>query len=240
MTPETKALVVEHAKKECPRESCGVLLVRNGVEGYYPCRNMSAASGQFIMSPDDYAAAEEWGEVTAVVHSHCFTPPEPSQADRVACEMTELPWHIISVPNETWGYLEPCGYKAPLVGREFSYGVLDCYTLVRDWFRQERGVELMDFDRDQFDWWKKGKDFYMENFAKAGFRRVLTEAPQKESLEVGDCFLIQIGGPVPSHAAIYIGEDLMLHHLQNKLSSRDVYGGFWRKNTRAVVRYVGT
>jgi len=48
-----------------------------------------------------------------------------------------------------------------LVGREWSHGVLDCYALVRDWFRAERGVELPNFVRFD-DWWKRGENLYLE------------------------------------------------------------------------------
>ena len=73
--------------------------------------------------------------------------PEPSQADRVACEATALPWFIVSFPSGHWTELRPQGYAAPLVGREWSHGVLDCYSLIRDWYAQERGIDLPDFPR---------------------------------------------------------------------------------------------
>ena len=63
-------------------------------------------------------------------------------------------------------------HTAPLVGRAFHHGVLDCcYTLVRDWYRQERGVELLDFDRTDV-WWERGENIYVEGFPVAGFRAV--------------------------------------------------------------------
>jgi cell wall-associated NlpC family hydrolase len=53
----------------------------------------------------------------------------------------------------------------------------------------------------------------------------------------GDCFLMQVASPVPNHAAVYLGDGLILHHLQGRLSSRDVYGGYWQKVTTHVLRY---
>lgn len=44
---------------------------------------------------------------------------------------------------------------------------------------------------------------------------------------------------VPNHAAVYLGDGLMLHHMYGRLSSRDVYGGYWREVTRLVVRFSG-
>ena len=50
----------------------------------------------------------------------------------------------------------------------FFHRVLDCYTLVRDYYHRERGIELLDFERED-DWWHKGQDLYMQGFERAGF-----------------------------------------------------------------------
>jgi len=51
--------------------------------------------------------------------------------------------------------------------------------------------------------------------------------------------VMQVRAPVPNHAGVYIGDGLMLHHLYNRLSSRDVYGGYWQECTRIVLRHPG-
>lgn len=231
MTPQNRDAIVEHAHKEYPRECCGLLVIYRGREVYIPCRNIGVGTDNFVIHPEDYAAADQVGEIVAVVHSHPNLSPEPSQADRVACEASGLPWHIVSIPNATWSELYPNGYKAPLVGREWSHGVLDCYAIIRDWYEQERGIKLPDFERHD-DWWHQGANLYLENYEKAGFRRVIDEP-----LAVGDVIIMQVQSPVPNHAAVYIGDDLILHHVQNRLSTRDIYGGYWRKNTTHIVRY---
>ena len=220
-----------HALAEMPRESCGLVIVRKGREVYRPCRNMALGSDQFVISPDDYEAADAEGEVVAVVHSHPYTPPTPSQADLVACEASGLPWHIVNVPTGAWHSFEPSGYVAPLVGREFSHGVLDCYAIVRDWYRLERGVDLPDFER-QDGWWERGGNLYLDNFGRAGFEVC-------KELHDGAVLLLQIASPVPNHAAIYLGGDTILHHIQGRLSSRDVFGGYWRKHCTHILRYTG-
>jgi len=235
MNETTRRDIIFHARRDFPRESCGLVVVRSGKEIYFPCANLSSDPNNFIMSPKDYAAAEDLGDIVRIIHSHCNVGPEPSQADLVACEVSGLPWSIISIPNETWGECKPSGYHAPLIGRVWVHGVLDCYELVRDWYQAERGVILPHFERSE-EWWKKGQNLYVENFQAAGFK-VMPEGTQPV---IGDGLIMQLGSEVPNHAAIYLGEDLMLHHVQNRLSCREVFGGYWKKNTVAIVRHSST
>jgi cell wall-associated NlpC family hydrolase len=156
---------------------------------------------------------------------------KPSQADLVACEGSGLPWFIMGYPSEQWEYIEPSGYIAPLVGRQWSHGVLDCYSIIRDWYLQEKNIELLNFERSD-EWWKIGENLYLDNFEKAGFKQI-----SLDELQAGDCMLMCIGSEVPNHGAVYLGNGQILHHVQNRLSTRDVYGGFWLKNTYGYYRY---
>lgn len=243
MKDSTLNVAKEHALREYPRESCGIVVVIKGKEKYFSCRNDALTpSEHFIISPRDYADAEDLGKVVCIVHSHPDHDVEPSQADRVSCEASEVPWLVIAVHKDA-GELSPIvvdtriikpeGYEADLIGREFSYGTLDCWTLVQDWFQRERGIDLAGHDtRD--GWWERGEDWYMKNYKDWGFIKI-----DPDDLQEGDLILMQIRSPVANHAAVYIGNTQIIHHLYGRLSSRDVYGGYWREVTRATLRYVG-
>jgi cell wall-associated NlpC family hydrolase len=185
----------------------------------------------FIINPNDYAAADDAGEVVAVIHSHPDLPAEPSQADRTACEASALPWFIVSLPGLSWADLYPSGYKSPLVGRQWAHGVQDCYSLVRDWYAQEMGLQLPDFYRED-EWWLKGQNLYLDNFEACGF----VEVPFSE-IQPGDALLMKIFSPVPCHAAIYLGDEMILHHMHGKLSCRERLTGPYLSRVSNVVRY---
>ncbi len=220
-----------HAAQVAPQECCGLVVVKRGKAKYHPCRNISRnGSDTFIMDPDDYAAAEDYGTIAMIVHSHPFANPKPSMADIVGCESSGVPWLIVNHPLGHYEVLNPTGYKLPLLGREFTHGVLDCYSLVADYYTEALKIEMPHFDRND-DWWNRGENLYVDNFASVGFVQV-SDAPREH-----DAFLMQIRSPVPNHAAVYIGNELIMHHMYGRLSSRDVYGGYWQKATVLHLRH---
>lgn len=227
-----KTEALEHAKAESPKESCGLVAVVKGRKRYFACRNLAETpSEHFVLDPLQYAEIEDKGEIVAVIHSHPVTNHEPSQADQVACEKSGLPWFVVNPQTEQWGYCEPKGFELPYVGREFVFGLVDCYSLCRDWYQREMNLQLRDYQRrDRF--WLRGENLYLDNFAKEGFREV-----SQTDLQWGDTILMQLSSPLPNHAAIYLGDQLILHHCQGRLSSRDVYGGYYWKNTALVLRH---
>ena len=100
-----KALL--HAKEQDPKESVGLLVNKKGKEVYIACENKSDELDSFILDPKEYLNIQKLGEIVAVIHSHPKTPPIASQADKVSCEQSNIPWHIVNPKKEQWGYIEP-------------------------------------------------------------------------------------------------------------------------------------
>ena len=232
LTSEIKEQALAHAKETHPVESVGLIHIVKGKNRYFKCKNIAETPDEyFVLDPEDYLKAEKKGEVIAVIHSHPTTNPTPSSADVVACEASGLPWFIVNPITEEWGEYSPKGYELPYVGRKFSHGLIDCYSLVRDFYKREFGLQLNDYNRrDQ--WWEKGLNMYLDNFAKEGFKEI-----ELSEVSYGDLFLMHLESPVPNHAAIYLNEGIVLHHVQGRLSSRDVYGGYYQKVTAKVLKH---
>ena len=80
---DVRAAIAAHARAEDPNESCGLLLLRDGVaERYEPGRNISASPYRFELEVDpELWFAEDDGYELAVVHSHLSAPAYPSRTD---------------------------------------------------------------------------------------------------------------------------------------------------------------
>jgi len=221
--------IVAHAASVYPLESCGLIYSNAGVPTYFPCRNISKDPNNFTIDPEDWVKCEELGEILKVVHSHPNLSPMPSQADLVSCEQSGLPWIIVSYPNVEFYEFTPSGYIAPLVGREFSTNVLDCLSIIRDYYKQVLSIDIPNYYRDR-DWFERGQNLFLDRMGPAGFVQV--EEPKEH-----DIILMRIGSPVPNHGGVLLGAGTLLHHQLNRLSCIDVYGGWFRKTTTHYFRH---
>jgi proteasome lid subunit RPN8/RPN11 len=220
----------KHVEQEYPKEACGLVVGVGKKERYFPANNLAETpEDRFILDPLSYAEAEDIGNIIGICHSHPNESCRPSEADKVACEATNKPWHILNWPGNSLYSWEPIGYEAPILGRQFSYGVLDCCTLVRDYYKKELNIDFNCYSGND-GWWDKGENLYLENYEKQGFISVT-------DTQKYDIFLIKVVSPVPNHAAIYIGDDKILHHVHGRLSNREPYGGYWRKHTTHHLRH---
>ena len=215
-----------HAEAEAGRECCGLILrLPCGSEAYRRCGNASEEPEEhFQLREEDWIEAERTGEVLAVCHSHQGAAM-PGPADLEACAEHGLPWHILG--SDALQRIDP--EPVPLLERPFVYGWSDCYSLVRDWFWATRAVRLPDFPREE-KFWETGHSPYVEQFAACGFREVSDLMP-------GDALLMAIGeSPIPNHAAVYLGEGRILHHLFDQLSRQETYSGRWQSRTTHRLR----
>lgn len=220
--------IMAHAEACQPLECCGLIVNQAGIELYLPCKNLSIEPGHFVLDPVDFAAAEDAGTVVQVVHSHVYQSADPTDADRVGCEASGLPWLIAAWPTGNWSEIEPTGYQADLIGREFVWGVFDCFTLIRDYYRQTLGILISDGGGYPF----RDSGLYQARFESAGFAQVDGDPRPHDVILMGIA-----GASEANHAAIYVGNETILHHVQNRLSGRVPYGGYWRDTTRAVLRH---
>ena len=172
-------------------------------------RNVHAEPAHaFAVSKNDMASAQARG-LAAIVHSHPDYWACPSEADMHGQMATAVPWGIVATdgqdatPITWWGADTP---RPPLEDRPFVHGVTDCYALIRDYYAETYGIELIEVPR-AWEWWRTGGDLYQQQFAAAGFERITHEQAQP-----GDVWLMQLRSPVPNHGGILLDHGRALHH----------------------------
>lgn len=233
VSEEITAAIQQHALESYPNESCGFITE----DGYVPVDNISTdPTNRFQVAAADFLT---YKNARAFVHSHPvadafdvnryrsgFYPFCPSGDDMKAQIAAGMVFGIVVTDGQMtnapfyWGDFI---LDEPIYDRPFRHGVDDCYSIIRKWFWQNRGIKLPDFARDP-DWWNRDDDLYLKNFPGVGFHRMgALEQPQE-----GDCGLIQIGTrSVQSinHAFVYLGDGTICHHLPGRLSCCEAMGG---------------
>ena len=210
-----------HAVAAWPEAVCGAVYGDEGSCVYRPLADVADSSRLHfrldVEAPGALEAAH--GKLAAVVLSH--PRPEkvtaadgllhtPSAAEMRAQLALAVPFGVVVCDRtrvvELFWFGDACPMQ-PLLGRPFRHGVMDCYSIIRDWFRLERDVVLREFPRD-WNWWIEGQDLYETGFAQAGGRLVAPE----EAGEKGDVVLFRMRSKVPNHGAVLLGDGRMLHH----------------------------
>jgi cell wall-associated NlpC family hydrolase len=120
-----------------------------------------------------------------------------------------------------------------LLGKPFQHGVQDCFTLVRDFYFDNYGIELTNYARPD-NWWHQGLSLYRDAITPEGFE-VLPK--NVRLLRPGDGILMAILATEPNHAAIYIGNGKMIHHPFGKLSTIDGLDVRWQTRVTNYLRH---
>lgn len=239
--PRVLDAIQRHALSTWPQECCGVVTSA----GYEPLANLhETPETNFRLAPeiDERVAA---GEILAVVHSHPLLSPDeptwPSMADQQQQLAMGIPWGLCVVRNPEWAELpffwgEGIPAQA-LMPRDFRWGPTgsdgkgDCFALLRDYYRQHLGLEIADVPRHA-DWINDdGPNLYLEGIRQAGF----TPIAMDELREHDAILMALLSSGRPNHAGIYLGNGFILHHLQNRMATRE---GFhhWRRGAVMYLR----
>ena len=77
----------------------------------------------------------------------------------------------------------------------------------------------------------------MKSARRGGCRSGHVSSPLHAQGCPGDAFLLAVRSVVPNHAAVYLGDNKILHHVLGRLSNLENYGGMWKHMTVAHLRH---
>ena len=182
------------------------------------------------MSSDDWFRVKRQADILAIVHNHIDSSNEPSENDLNNCNALGIPYYIFSYPDLELNIVEPKETFNPLIGRDYKFGVNDCFEAMRDWLNSE-GIEIPKRAVFEDDWWLKGLDYFTEEtISEWGFKKV--NFPQKN-----DLLVFAVESSIGNHCGVYLGNDLFFHHAENRLSCRESLYPFWSKHIIGIYRH---
>lgn len=240
-----------HVLESYPHEACGFIL-RSGE--YISLQNYADdPQHRFSISSTDYL--RHAADIAAVAHSHIagtqngIDTRAPSYADMTAQRSMAVPFYIVATDGENVS--EPVVFGGctvvPIIGRQFTHNVYDCWELTRDTIQllqyenysvdellsMDAPVEIDHYDIDNVardpTWFSDDIDLFGDNWQQLGFRRVAE--PQ-----IGDMILMRYESSRANHAGIYLGSNQLLHHLPGRLSAVTPYSRY-RKIITDVMRH---
>lgn len=123
---------------------------------------------------------------------------------------------------------------SPYIGVNYEAGIRDCYTIARRVYGELYKIPLTNYARPTN--WEDFPDFdfFQKLYTGQGF-----ENPTNNVLDLreGDVLLMNVLSPELNHCAIYLGQNLILHHLKDRRSEIESYTYSWRNRVRLVLRH---
>lgn len=226
--------IIQHAQEVYPHECCGAIIsdkyVRFENTAQDPEKNFA-----FSIEDEFRLMVSEKEMTQAIVHSHPDGPATPSAEDMKAQIASGLPFVLVAFENGIWEYREFGDHRLDdaLEERPFQHGVLDCGEAVRSWYWQTLAIKIPNVPRDDDWWWQEGQNIYVDSFKMQGFEQVQVVA--LSDLQVGDVFFYRLTkATTESHAGVYVGDDLIFHHLPGRLSRKELVGPWFHRASRWV------
>lgn len=223
--------IEKHFQEWYPKEACGVLVAIKGKKEWIPCDNVSEDKDNFIIDSKQYIAASRKGDIVGIVHSHPDASAEASETDIKYCNAIGIPYYIFSYPDMELNVVQPERAEKSLYGREYEFGVNDCFEAMRDYLATE-GIDIPSRAAFEDDWWHKNLDYFTDEIIKNyGY------SPVDGNMKPNDVIIFKINASVGNHCGVYLGDDVFFHHAENRISCRENLYPFWKQHISGVYRH---
>ena len=212
-----------------PAEPCGIIHLKKGKLSFIPIKNISTTTDDnFELDHKEFTKYSLTGDILFIFHAHpdnCI----PSEYDLKACNAIKIPYIIFNRDSLEYAIVQPSNYKG-LLGREYTFGVKDCFEAARDWYlrhdvyinpREEHWID---------DWWLAGHTYIEDEISQWPFKKV-------DSPQYGDLLTFAVDHDICNHLGIYLDNDLMFHHAYKRLSCRENIYPFWAGFIKGIYRY---
>lgn len=238
MNTKAKNTIISLARAESEKEVCGFIISAPPEVLIHPCVNVSrdedGIERTFEINPNEYVLASGKGKVCGLYHSHPHGPPAFSETDLIVAKEMELPSYLFTVDSNAWMVYIPETYTVSLTGSDFTWGIADCYELIRIYYRQKLNVYLADYDRDE-NFRSASPDAITKHISCEGFIDLGSDISVAREHDV--LLFDTPGHRFPHHLGVYVGGNRLLHHPYGGLSRIDDLTGHLLVRLLGVLRY---
>jgi proteasome lid subunit RPN8/RPN11 len=199
LTATQQSAIRGYSQNGTVEEACGFIFQNGEVARCFNAHPEPADA--FRIDPSTFVLAAERG-IRAIWHSHAIHDGlSPTDQEAVRAD-GELAWVVYCLRTDEFHVADPTD-RGPLVGRTFSYGILDCYSLVCDALRERHAIELPPWPRRTWgEWGEPGFTVFDEQVQR--FCRQVGA----ERLLPGD--IVFMGRDTTNHIGILTGPDRLL------------------------------
>ena len=233
-----KNFIKNHSLKNNPKESCGFIVQDNEIFKCIPCENIAENSIEnFKISPKEYLNIKnKYKKIFYIYHSHTNNNENFSPADISCSEGLCLPIIMYSLNSNIFKIYEPININKSYIGRYFQIGKYDCYTLIKDFLKNELNIDISAIITHYTDFIDAqnvfNKNLSLNFLEKKGFKLI----ENKESLEKNDILILHSN--LGKHFALYLGNDKILHQPMLSFSKIENYCNFYKRHTELVYRKI--
>ena len=211
------------------REVCGLVVDST----FYPCNNISTDDNSFVIDPIDYIKYSSLGKIEYICHSHLGKSSKATPSDIYSANKSTVPWVIYAVESDSFTTYTPNSSTVELLGRPYHFGVLDCFSIISDIYESELGIIINRPFVLSEEWFKHEVNYFEDHALENNFFKV-----KDNSLNKYDVILFKAGNSkVPNHSGVKYDGNTFIHHVFNRLSTREIFGGYWNKCAIAVYRH---
>lgn len=232
MNTRIKKRIAELAEANPQQEICGILYYTfNSVE-IFPCQNVSLQDKAYTyeIDPQEYIKICSLGKPCGVYHSHPESDSVFSETDIEYAEEFALPIYVYGLKDKKIAEYIPSSYEIELEGLPFVWGLFDCFSTVRNYFRQKHKLFIPDYDRDE-SFADSQSNLIINNIKNEQFDIV-----ESKEIETDDLLVFKSNRIFPHHLGVFVGNSRMLHHPAGRPSIIELLTDKDIKNLTYVLR----
>jgi proteasome lid subunit RPN8/RPN11 len=227
-----KNFIKQQSIKDFPMESCGFIVKNNKSFICIPCKNISKSPEKtFEISSIDFLKTKAlYNKIYYIYHSHVNEQDDYfSEEDEKCSENLNIPIILYHLKKDLYKIYSPVEISSNYIGRFYEYKKYDCFTLIKDFYKNEKNINLnVSYEENLNDVDIKDKIY---NFHKVNNFEILDK---NQGLKLYD--ILFFSGFGTKHLGLYLGENKILHQPMFGFSKIENYCNFYRRHTDLILR----